>query len=258
MYLWNMKDGKATFFVGGKKCLALRQKGSQITGTRMFELVSDKKDKRGLPLRIFRELSLEECKNRTSSTSMYIDVNKEKVIKKYYHEYSDSPGIFAVFHEEEVTGEEAKEFVKDIIEQVKKAGTYTETRKAGKYGTWAEGINCEIFYQVEVINGLLKNWEVLEEKWWRGFVRYIGTEVTDRYESEDGRMITETKDNFVEGSSEKPISDKEKEQMRFNIIYDIEKRLKYEQKPLKIKGLKTLDGAKYVIKILNKMLEGLV
>jgi hypothetical protein len=48
------EDGRGTFVHNNKRCLVIRDAGSAETETRFYDIVKEKKDKRGLPILIVK------------------------------------------------------------------------------------------------------------------------------------------------------------------------------------------------------------
>jgi hypothetical protein len=258
MELWNLEDGKATFFYNGKKCLALRQKGTEETGTRMYELVSERKDKRGLPLKILRELTLDEAKQRAVRTYTFVDAQQQKLFKSFF--YKTSCGD-SKFHTEEVSGKEYKPFIECLIEEVKKVGTFITTDKQrrmdGMERAGENYINVELEYEVNVVEGEVESWKIINEKYWRGFCR-PKEKIISHYEAEDGGRETDVIQTYWKGSSDKPITEEEKAPLREREIWHIEDNLKYIANRMEdIRGIRRPRAEKYktVMKALKKILE---
>ena len=229
MRRFDLEDGRGTFVFQNKRCLVIRDAGSAETETSFYDIVKEKKDKRGLPILIVKELTLEEAKGNSVVGNTFFDVESGKAIKTY------KAAGWTVAKEpcEDV------ELITRLLEQVNKFGNRTIQKKGfiRQDVSWRrdkEFVNGDFVFEVVFKNGKVSEIKTIEEKFWRGFQAPKEKRITGRYESEDGRrMETETETSWYEGYSDTLISEAEKEEVREEALNNLS-GMRYETKRLPV------------------------
>ena len=227
MRRFDLEDGRGTFVHNNKRCLVFRDAGSAITDSCFFDIVKEKKDKRGLPILIVKELTLEEAKGNSVVGNTFFDVESGKAIKTY------KAAGWKVAEEpcEDV------ELITRLLNQINNFGNRTIQKKGfiRQDVSWRrdeEFVNGDFVFEVVFKNGKVSEIKTIEEKFWRGFQAPKEKRITGRYESEDGRrMETETETSWYEGYSDTVISEGEKEEVREEALNNLS-GMRYETKRL--------------------------
>ena len=227
MRRFDLEDGRGTFVFQNKRCLVIRDAGSAITNSKFYDIVKEKKDKRGLPILIVKELTLEEAKGNSVVGNTFFDVESGKAIKTY------KAAGWTVAKEpcEDV------ELITRLLNQVNNFGNRTIQKKGfiRQDVSWRrdeEFVNGDFVFEVVFENGKVSEIKTIEEKFWRGFQAPKEKRITGRYESEDGRrMETETETSWYEGYSDTVISEGEKEEVREEALNNLS-GMRYETKRL--------------------------